>query len=100
LQLIRKIAETKRNKAVNVLTHCNAGWLAFVDYGSANAPIYAAHDSGLPFPVCVTETRPRNQGSKLTAWELGQHGVPHTLIADGAAGHLMQRSEVDLVIVG
>ena len=100
LALIRQIAETKRNKAVNVLTHCNAGWLAFVDYGSATAPIYAAHDSGFPLHVWVTETRPRNQGSKLTAWELGQHGVPHTVIADSAAGHLMQRSEVDLVIVG
>ena len=100
LQLIRQIAEMKRNKAVNVLTHCNAGWLAFVDYGSATAPMYAAHDSGLPLHVWVTETRPRNQGSKLTAWELGQHGVPHTLIADSAAGHLMQRGKVDLVIVG
>jgi methylthioribose-1-phosphate isomerase len=100
LQLIRQIAETKRNKMVNLLTHCNAGWLAFVDYGSATAPIYAAHDSGLPLRVWVTETRPRNQGSKLTAWELGQHGVPHTVIADSAAGHLMQHSEVDLVIVG
>ena len=100
LALIQQIAETKGNKAVNVLTHCNAGWLAFVDYGSATAPIYAAHDSGLPLHVWVTETRPRNQGSKLTAWELGQHGVPHTLIADSAAGHLMQRGEVDLVIVG
>ena len=88
------------NKPVNVLTHCNAGWLAFVDYGSATAPIYAAHDNGLPLHVWVTETRPRNQGSKLTAWELGQHGVPHTVIADSAAGHLMQRGEVDLVIVG
>src|SRR5437763_4668733 len=100
LQLIRQIAKTKRNKTVNVLTHCNAGWLAFVDYGSATAPIYAAHDSGLPLHVWVAETRPRNQGSKLTAWELGQHGVPHTLIADSAAGHLMQRGEVDLIIVG
>jgi methylthioribose-1-phosphate isomerase len=100
LQLIRQIAETKSNKPVNVLTHCNAGWLAFVDYGSATAPIYAAHDSGLPLHVWVTETRPRNQGSKLTAWELGQHGVPHTVIADSAAGHLMQRGEVDLMIVG
>jgi methylthioribose-1-phosphate isomerase len=99
LALIRQIAETKR-KAVNVLTHCNAGWLAFVDYGSATAPIYAAHDSGLPLHVWVTETRPRNQGSKLTAWELAQHGVSHTVIADSAAGHLMQRGEVDLVIVG
>jgi len=85
---------------INVLTHCNAGWLAFVDYGSATAPIYAAHDSGLPVHVWVAETRPRNQGSKLTAWELGEHGVPHTIIADSAAGHLMQRGTVDLVIVG
>jgi len=100
LALIRQIAERKTGKQINVLTHCNAGWLAFVDYGSATAPIYAAHDSGLPLHVWVTETRPRNQGSKLTAWELGQHGVPHTVIADSAAGHLMQRGEVDLVIVG
>jgi methylthioribose-1-phosphate isomerase len=110
LALIQHIAETKRNRfgtanpscggAVNMLTHCNAGWLAFVDYGSATSPIYAAHDIGLPLHVWVTETRPRNQGSKLTAWELGQHGVPHTVIADSAAGHLMQRGEVDLVIVG
>jgi methylthioribose-1-phosphate isomerase len=100
VQLIRQIAETKHNKAVNVLTHCNAGWLAFVDYGSATAPIYAAHDGGLPLHVWVTETRPRNQGSKLTAWELGEQGVPHTVIADSAAGHLMQRREVDLIIVG
>ena len=100
LQIIRQIAETKSNKPVNVLTHCNAGWLAFVDYGSATAPIYAAHNIGLPLHVWVTETRPRNQGSKLTAWELGQHGVPHTVIADSAAGHLMQRGEVDLIIVG
>jgi methylthioribose-1-phosphate isomerase len=110
LALIRQMAETKRNKfatanpsaggAVNILTHCNAGWLAFVDYGSATAPIYAAHDNGLPVHVWVTETRPRNQGSKLTAWELSQHGVPHTVIADSAAGHLMQRGEVDLIVVG
>ena len=110
LALIQQIAETKQNKfakanpscggPVNVLTHCNAGWLAFVDYGSATAPIYAGHETGLPLHVWVTETRPRNQGSKLTAWELGQHGVPHTVIADSAAGHLMQRGEVDLVIVG
>ena len=110
LALIRQMAESKRKKfatanpsgggPVNVLTHCNAGWLAFVDYGSATAPIYAAHDSGLPLHVWVTETRPRNQGSKLTAWELGQHGVPHTVIADSAAGHLMQRGKVDLIIVG
>jgi methylthioribose-1-phosphate isomerase len=100
LALIQQIAATKGNETVNVLTHCNAGWLAFVDYGSATAPIYAGHERGLRLHVWVTETRPRNQGSKLTAWEFGQHGVPHTVIADSAAGHLMQRSEVDLVIVG
>ena len=100
LELIRQIAQTKRGGRVNVLTHCNAGWLAFVDYGSATAPIYAAHDCGLPIHVWVDETRPRSQGSKLTAWELGQHGVPHTVIADNTGGHLMQRGEVDLVIVG
>jgi methylthioribose-1-phosphate isomerase len=98
-KLIREIAQRK-SAPVNVLTHCNAGWLAFVDHGSATAPIYAAHDNGLPLHVWVTETRPRSQGSKLTAWELGQHGVPHTVIADSAVGHLMQRGEVDLVIVG
>jgi methylthioribose-1-phosphate isomerase len=100
LELIREIAREKAGKPVNVLTHCNAGWLAFVDYGSATAPIYAAHDSGLPVHVWVAETRPRNQGSKLTAWELGEHGVPHTIIADSAAGHLMQRGMADLVLVG
>ena len=100
LALIQQIARKKAGKPVNVLTHCNAGWLAFVDYGSATAPIYAAHDSGLLVHVWVAETRPRNQGSKLTAWELGQHGVPHTVIADSAAGHLMQHGDVDLVIVG
>jgi methylthioribose-1-phosphate isomerase len=100
LELVRRIAKKKSGERVNVLTHCNAGWLAFVDYGSATAPIYAAHDSGLPVHVSVAETRPRNQGSKLTAWELGEHGVPHTIIADSAAGHLMQRGAVDLVIVG
>ena len=100
LNLIQQIARKKAGKPINVLTHCNAGWLAFVDYGSATAPIYAAHDSGLPVHVWVAETRPRNQGSKLTAWELGEHGVPHTVIADSAGGHLMQRGEVDLVIVG
>src|ERR1043166_1214787 len=100
LKLIQDIAQRKAGDRVNVLTHCNAGWLAFVDYGSATAPIYAAHDNGLPVHVWVSETRPRNQGSKLTAWELGQHGVPHTVIADNAAGHLMQHGEVDLAIVG
>jgi len=100
LGLIRQLATKKAGKPINVLTHCNAGWLAFVDYGSATAPIYAAHDSGLSVHVWVAETRPRNQGSKLTAWELGEHRVPHTIIADSAAGHLMQRGAVDLVIVG
>ncbi|MDQ6622727.1 MAG: S-methyl-5-thioribose-1-phosphate isomerase, partial [Verrucomicrobiota bacterium] len=100
LALIREIAARKNGAPVNVLTHCNAGWLAFVDYGSATAPIYAAHDAGLPVHVWVDETRPRNQGSKLTAWELGQHGVAHTVIADNTGGHLMQRGQVDLVIVG
>ena len=100
LNLIEQIARTKNGEPVNVLTHCNAGWLAFVDYGSALAPVYAAHDRGLPVHVWVDETRPRSQGSKLTAWELGQHGVPHTIIADSAGGHLMQRGAVDLVIVG
>jgi methylthioribose-1-phosphate isomerase len=100
LKLIRQIASKKARKPINVLTHCNAGWLAFVDFGSATAPIYAAHDSGVPVHVWVAETRPRNQGSKLTAWELGKHGVPHTIIADSVAGHLMQRGAVDLVIVG
>lgn len=100
LPLLQEIAQRKNGKPVNVLTHCNAGWLAFVDYGSATAPIYAAHDRGLPVHVWIDETRPRNQGSKLTAWELGQHGVPHTVIADNAGGHLMQRGDVDLVIVG
>jgi len=100
LNLVEEIARTKNGKQINILTHCNAGWLAFVDYGSALAPVYAAHDRGLPVHVWVDETRPRSQGSKLTAWELGQHGVPHTIIADGAGGHLMQRGAVDLVMVG
>src|SRR6266480_602411 len=100
LNLIEEIAREKNGKPLNILTHCNAGWLAFVDYGSALAPVYAAHDSGLPVHVWVAETRPRNQGSKLTAWELGEHRVPHTIIADSAAGHLMQCGAVELVIVG
>jgi methylthioribose-1-phosphate isomerase len=86
-------------KTVNVLTHCNAGWLATVDQGTALAPVYLAHDRGIPVHVWVDETRPRNQGL-LTAWELAGHGVPHTLIADNAGGHLMQRRKVDLVLVG
>ncbi len=83
-----------------MLTHCNAGWLATVDWGTALAPIYMAHDAGIDLHVWVDETRPRNQGAALTAWELGKHGVPHTVIADNAGGHLMQHGEVDLVIVG
>ncbi|HEY3602122.1 MAG TPA: S-methyl-5-thioribose-1-phosphate isomerase [Chthoniobacterales bacterium] len=100
LQLLERLVRGKSGRPVNVLTHCNAGWLAFVDYGSATAPIYAAHDRGVPVHVWVDETRPRNQGAKLTAWELGEHGVPHTVIADNTGGHLMQRGEVDLVLVG
>jgi methylthioribose-1-phosphate isomerase len=87
-------------RRVNVLTHCNAGWIATVDWGTALAPIYMAHDKGIDVHVWVEETRPRNQGASLTAWELGKHGVPHTVIADNAGGHLMQRGDVDLVIVG
>jgi len=87
-------------RRVNVLTHCNAGWLATVDWGTALAPIYAAHDAGIDVHVWVEETRPRNQGASLTAWELGKHGVKHTVIADNAGGHMMQRGDVDLVIVG
>ncbi|HEY0563473.1 MAG TPA: S-methyl-5-thioribose-1-phosphate isomerase [Methylophilus sp.] len=102
LSLIQAFArKAKDNKSViNVLTHCNAGWLATVDHGTALAPIYAAHDAGLPVHVWVDETRPRNQGASLTAWELCQHGVPHTVISDNAGGHLMQHGQVDLVIVG
>lgn len=99
LALIRQLHREK-GRPVQILTHCNAGWLAFVDYGSATSPIYAAHDAGIPVHVWVDETRPRNQGAKLTAWELGQHGVPHTVIADNAGGHLMQHGLVDMVIVG
>ncbi|WP_437316778.1 S-methyl-5-thioribose-1-phosphate isomerase [Sorangium sp. So ce385] len=93
-------ARRGREGRVNVLTHCNAGWLATVDWGTALAPIYMAHDAGIPVHVWVDETRPRNQGAGLTAWELGQHGVPHTVIADNAGGHLMQHGLVDLCIVG
>ena len=97
--LIRAVAEQKPGP-VNVLTHCNAGWLATVDWGTALAPIYAAFDAGVPLHVWVDETRPRNQGASLTAWELKQHGVPHTVIVDNAGGHLMQHGRVDLCIVG
>src|SRR5664280_392915 len=100
LRLIQEIAARKGGTPVNLLTHCNAGWLACVDHGTATAPIYAAHDAGLAVHVWVDETRPRNQGAKLTAWELGQHGVPHTLIPDNAGGHLMQHGLVDLCLVG
>ncbi|MGF1608504.1 MAG: S-methyl-5-thioribose-1-phosphate isomerase [Kiloniellales bacterium] len=89
-----------RDRPVNVLTHCNAGWLATVDWGTALAPIYVAHDAGVPLHVWVDETRPRNQGAGLTAWELGKHGVPHTVIADNVGGHLMQHGQVDLCITG
>jgi methylthioribose-1-phosphate isomerase len=100
LELIKAIADKKTGRAVNILTHCNAGWLAFVDYGSALSPVYAAFDSGINVHVWVDETRPRNQGASLTAWELGRHGVPHDLIADNAGGHLMQHGLVDMVITG
>lgn len=101
LKLIEDIAARKPpGERVNVLTHCNAGWLATVDLGTATAPIYLAHDQGVPVHVWVDETRPRNQGASLTAWELGQHGVAHTVIPDNAGGHLMQHGEVDIVIVG
>ena len=99
--LIQKIAARKLpGESINILTHCNAGWLATVDVGTATAPIYAAHEAGIPIHVWVDETRPRNQGASLTAWELVNHGVPHTVIADNAGGHLMQHGKVDLVIVG
>lgn len=101
LPIIEKIAATKSvGQPVNVLTHCNAGWLATVDWGTATAPIYQAHDAGIPIHVWVDETRPRNQGFNLTAWELLNHGVPHTVIVDNAGGHLMQHGRVDLVLVG
>ena len=98
--IIEEISRRKQGETVNILTHCNAGWLAFVDYGSATAPIYAAHDRGIDVHVWVDETRPRNQGARLTAWELGQHGIPHAVIADNVGGHLMQHGMVDLVITG
>jgi len=100
LPLLQDIAARKPGKRVNILTHCNAGWIATVDWGTALAPIYMAHNAGIPVHVWVDETRPRNQGAALTAWELGAHGVPHTVIADNAGGHLMQHGEVDIVIVG
>jgi methylthioribose-1-phosphate isomerase len=101
LALIQQVSANKKpGKPVNILTHCNAGWLATVDWGTATAPIYMAHDQGLQVHVWADETRPRNQGAALTAWELGHHGVPHTVIADNTGGHLMQHGMVDMVIVG
>jgi methylthioribose-1-phosphate isomerase len=99
-QLIRRIAESKGGRPVNILTHCNAGWLACVEWGTATAPVYVAHEQGVAEHVWVDETRPLNQGARLTAWELGQGGIPHTVITDNAGGHLMQHGQVDLVIVG
>ncbi|GAA0775402.1 S-methyl-5-thioribose-1-phosphate isomerase [Roseibium denhamense] len=101
MELIAALAQTKKpGEPVNILTHCNAGWLATVDWGTATAPIYMCHDGGIPVHVWVDETRPRNQGAFLTAWELGHHGVPHTVIVDNAGGHLMQHGMVDIVITG
>ena len=100
VSLIEELSKNKNGQPVNVLTHCNAGWLAFVDYGTATAPVYAAHERGIKVHVWVDETRPRNQGARLTAWELGQHGVPHTVIPDNVGGHLMQHGMVDIMITG
>jgi len=100
LPIIEEISRKKAGKPVNILTHCNAGWLAFVDFGTATAPIYAAFEKGMDVHVWVDETRPRNQGASLTAWELAQQKVPHTVITDNAGGHLMQHGKVDMVIVG
>ncbi len=100
LPLIEEISRRKGGEKVNILTHCNAGWLATVDYGTALAPVYMAHDKGIDLHVWVDETRPRNQGARLTAFELGNHGVPYTLIPDNTGGHLMQHGMVDIVIVG
>lgn len=99
-KLIEEIAQKKNGQPVNILTHCNAGWLAFTDYGSALSPVYTAFNAGIPVHVYVDETRPRNQGASLTAFELSEHNVPHTLIADNVGGHLMQHKMVDMVIVG
>ncbi len=100
LDLIGHISNEKKGQTVNVLTHCNAGWLACIEYGTATAPIYTAFDSGIDIHVWVDETRPLNQGARLTAWELGKHGIRHTVIADNTGGHLMQHGMVDIVIVG
>jgi len=100
LDIIKRLADSKPGKVINILTHCNAGWLAFVDYGTALSPIFAAHDAGLQVHVWVDETRPRNQGASLTAWELNSYGIPHSLIVDNAGGHLMQHGLVDIVLTG
>lgn len=100
VELIRKISEIKNGEPVNILTHCNAGWLATVDWGTATSPIYHAFEEGIKIHIWVDETRPLNQGSKLTAWEFSQQGVPHSVIVDNAGGHLMQHGLVDLVLVG
>ncbi len=100
ISIIESVSQEKNGKTVNVLTHCNAGWLACIEYGTATAPIYAAFEKGIDIHVWVDETRPLNQGARLTAWELGKHGIKHTIITDNAGGHLMQHGMVDLVIVG
>jgi methylthioribose-1-phosphate isomerase len=100
LEVIKHLSAKKNGDSVNILTHCNAGWLACIDYGTATAPLYMAFDQGIPVHVWVDETRPRSQGAKLTAYELGEHGVPHTVIPDNTGGHLMQHGDVDMVIVG
>ena len=100
LEIIKAIAAKKPGQTVNILTHCNAGWLATVDWGTATSPIYHAHEAGIPVHVFVDETRPRNQGAQLTAWEMNHHGISHALVVDNAGGHLMQHGEVDMVIVG
>ncbi|MFA5403971.1 MAG: S-methyl-5-thioribose-1-phosphate isomerase [Ignavibacteria bacterium] len=100
VKIIEKISKAKKGKAVNILTHCNAGWLACIDYGTATAPIYLAHKKGIKLHVYVEETRPRNQGSSLTAWEFQQNKIPHTIITDNAGGYVMQKRMVDMVIVG
>ena len=100
LALVEDIYQRNGQQTVNILTHCNAGWMACIDHGTATAPIYAAHDKGIPVHVWVDETRPRNQGARITAFELLEHGVPHTVIVDNLGGHLMQHQQVDMVIVG
>jgi methylthioribose-1-phosphate isomerase len=100
IRLIKEASEKKNGKTVNILTHCNAGWLACIDYGTATAPVYLAHEKGIPLHIWIDETRPKNQGARLTAWELGKQGVPYTLVTDNAGGYLMQNGMVDLVFIG